>query len=118
MSALGKGDYELLRSWILQLPDVTEAPHRFGGTEFRVQTLEFMHSHGTSHLDIRLSKEDQARVLNDGKASEHRFAPKAGWVTLRLQTTRDAENAKHVIKLAYDHAHHIMEERATRDSKK
>jgi hypothetical protein len=69
------------------------------------------------HLDIRLSKEDQARALKDGKASEHRFAPQAGWVTIKLQATRDAENARHVIKLAYDHARHIMEERASRYSK-
>ncbi len=31
--------YEALKDWILQLPGVTEAQHRFGGTEFRVDGL-------------------------------------------------------------------------------
>ncbi len=38
-----------LQEWILELPGVTQAPHRFGGTEFQVQGLEFMHSHGSSY---------------------------------------------------------------------
>jgi hypothetical protein len=62
LSHFGKTEYESLKAWILGLLDVTEAPHRFGGTEFRVGGLEFMHSHGYAQLDIRLSREDQARV--------------------------------------------------------
>jgi hypothetical protein len=58
-----------LQDWILELPNVTKASHRFRGTEFQVHGLEFMHTHGTSHLDIRLSKEDQERILKEGKAS-------------------------------------------------
>ncbi len=46
-----------LKNWILQLPEVVEAPHRFGGTQFQVNGLEFMHFHGDTFLDIRLSKE-------------------------------------------------------------
>jgi hypothetical protein len=34
------------KPWILQLPGVTQATHRFGGTEFKVEGLEFMHHHG------------------------------------------------------------------------
>ncbi len=46
--------FESLKTWIQQLPGVSEAPHRFGGTEFQVEGVEFMHSHGHSWLDIRL----------------------------------------------------------------
>ena len=49
-----------LREWVQALPDVTQAPHRFGGVEFHVHGLEFMHLHGDTQLDIRLSEEDQA----------------------------------------------------------
>jgi hypothetical protein len=59
--------YESLKAWILQLPVVGEAPHRFGGAEFQVEGVEFMHSHGHSWLDIRLSREDQASVLKTGE---------------------------------------------------
>src|SRR6266516_587754 len=70
--------YEALKAWILRLPRVTEAPHRLGGTEFQVNGAEFMHFHGLSWLDIRLSKEDQASVLKTGQAlpTGHRCTPK------------------------------------------
>src|SRR5712692_1588699 len=94
----------ILKDWILQLPDVSEAPHRFGGTEFQVDGLEFMHSHGTRFLDIRLSMEDQAKALKNGSAIPHRFAPQAGWVGFRIEKLSDAEVAKSLVQLAYDNA--------------
>ena len=105
----GDSPYSILKSWILQLPGVTEAPHRFGGTEFQVDRLEFMHSHGNSFLDIRLSKLDQARVLKDGSALPHRFAPQAGWVSFRLGKAEDVDGAKRLVQLAYDNAKRTME---------
>ncbi len=100
-----------LRDWILQLPDVTEASHRMGGTEFKVHGIEFMHSHGPRHLDILLSKEDQEAALKDGKAERHRaeYHHKAGWVTHRIGSENDAESAKEVIKLAYNNAKQLAQ---------
>ena len=98
-----------LRDWILQLPNVTKASHRFGGTEYQVHGLEFMHTHGTSQLDIRLSKEDQERMLKEGKAEPHRFVHhQAGWVIFRIRSGEDTENAKELIRLAYDNAEKMM----------
>jgi len=34
--------FESLKTWILQLPGVIQAAHRFGGTEFQVEGLQFM----------------------------------------------------------------------------
>ena len=103
-----------LQEWILALPGVSQAPHRFGGTEFQVHGLEFMHSHGSSYLDIRLSLEDQARVLKEGRAEPHRFAPQAGWVTCRIHGDEDAEKAKEIIRLAYDNAEKRMQAHTAR----
>ena len=97
-----------LQDWIIQLPNVTKTSHRFGGTEFQVHGLEFMHSHGSSHLDIRLSKEDQERMLKEGKAEPHRFAPQAGWVTFRIRSEGDVDAAKELIRLAYDNVRKMM----------
>ncbi len=99
---------ESLQDWILQLPKVEKAPHRFGETQFQVDGLEFMHTHGISHLDIRLSKQDQERMLKESKADPHRFAPQAGWVTFRIDSEEDVEAAKEVIRLAYENAERIM----------
>jgi ribosome-associated translation inhibitor RaiA len=105
-----------LEAWILEHPNVTKTPHRFGGTEYQVQGLEFMHSHGPSYLDIRLSKEDQEQVLKEKKAEHHRFAPQAGWVTFRIHSEEDAENVKALIQLAYDHADRLMTAHKSRRS--
>ncbi len=98
--------YESLRAWILQLPGVREAPHRVGGVEFQVDGVEFMHSHGPSRLDIRLSKEDQTSVLKAGLALSHKAEvhAQAGWVSFRIENRRDLVNAKKVIQLAYENA--------------
>jgi Family of unknown function (DUF5519) len=108
--------FEDLRSWILQLPGVTEATHRFGGTEFRVEGLEFMHHHGPSFLDIRLSKNDQEIALKNRTAIPHRFAPQAGWVSFTIEKTEDLDPAKELIKLAYENARTSMEVARTRRS--
>lgn len=106
---LGKTDYDLLLEWILDLPDVTKAPHRFGGNEFQVHGLEFMHFHERRHLDIRLSRNDQKTTLTEGKAERHLFAPQAGWVTFRIRSPNEIKTAKELIRLAYDNAKGIME---------
>jgi hypothetical protein len=105
--------FEDLKTWILQLPSVTQASHRFGGTEFQVEGLEFMHSHGPSFLDIRLSKTDQAAALKDGKAIRHRFAPQAGWVSFRIEKAEDLGPAKELIRAAHENAKASMEAHKT-----
>jgi luciferase-like monooxygenase len=103
---------EGLRAWILQLPGVKEAPHRVGGIEFRVGGVEFMHSHGASSLDIRLSKEDQASVLKTGQALPHRAIVhrQDGWISLRIERLQDLANARKVVHLAYENAKKNLED--------
>jgi luciferase-like monooxygenase len=106
-----------LKEWLLQLPDVVEAPHSFGGTEFQVNGRQFMHNHGPRYLDIHLSREDQERVLREGKAEPHRFTPaQAGWVTFHIRTDNDIETAKELITLAYNDARKITAFREQRVS--
>lgn len=107
-----------LEEWILRLPDVRKAPHRFGGTEYQAHGLEFMHSHGPTYLDIRLSKEDQQKMLGEGKAEPHRFAPQAGWVTFRIRSEDDLETAKELIQLAYSNAERMITAHLARRAQK
>lgn len=110
--------FEDLKTWILQLPSVTQATHRFGGTEFQVDGLEFMHHHGPSFLDIRLSKSDQATALKKGTAIPHRFAPQAGWVSFRIEKAEDLGPAKKLIQVAYENAKTNMEAHGKRGQSK
>jgi hypothetical protein len=106
-----------LKEWLLQLPDVVEAPHSFGGTEYQVNGRQLMHSHGPRDLDIHLSREDQERVLREGKAERHRFTPaRAGWVTFHIRSDGDVETAKELITLAYNDARKITAFRKQRIS--
>jgi hypothetical protein len=102
--------FDSLKAWIVLLPGVSEAPHRFGGTEFQVESVEFMHSHGHSWFDIRLSKEDQAAVLKTKQALPHRFAPQAGWVSFQIHGSDDLTQAKKIIQLAYENAKKNLED--------
>jgi len=106
--------FEDLKIWILQLPGVTQATHRFGGTEFQVEGLEFMHHHGPSFLDIRLSKNDQATALKKGTALPQRFAPEAGWVSFRIEKAEDLGPAKELVQLAYENTKTNLEAHRTR----
>lgn len=65
-------------------------------------------------MDVRLSKEEQTRILEERKAEHHQFAPQAGWVTVRIRSNRDLDNAKEVVQLAYSRAKRIMEKHLAR----
>ena len=116
-ATFGKNQYDGLREWILQHPGVAQAPHRFGGVEFDIDGFEFMHFHGQTHLDIRLSMEDQSRMLKEGKAQRHLYAPQAGYVTFRIRSNEDVATAKELIELAYKNAHETMGKYQERRSK-
>jgi len=94
--------HQELRQKILGLPDVTER-HSAGIHEdaFFVGQTMFMHIHGHGHCDIRLSKVDQERVLAEGKARPHRWAPEAGYVTLIVKREEDLERAMELIRMSH-----------------
>src|SRR5437660_1429175 len=88
-----------LRHRILTLPGVTERPQAgIHEDAFFVGRTMFMHIHGRSHCDIRLSKENQQRVLARGQARPHRWAPEAGYVTFMVSEERDLEAAMELIR--------------------
>jgi hypothetical protein len=112
-----KVELDALKTWMSGLPEVSSGPHRFGGTEFKVEGLEFMHFHGDTYMDIHLSKEDQTRMLNERKAEHHQFAPEAGWVTVKICCEKDLQNPREVIQLAYSRAKRIKETHIARRGK-
>ena len=63
----------------------------------------FMHIHGRGHCDIRLSKDDQERVLAEGRARPHRWAPEAGYVTFIVNDGEDLQPAMDLIQRSHHH---------------
>ena len=96
--------HQELRQRILNLPDVTERQNAgIHEDAFFVGGKMFMHIHGHGHCDIRLSKRDQERVLAEGKARSHRWAPEAGFVTFIVSNDEDVSRAMDLIRISHAH---------------
>jgi hypothetical protein len=96
--------HQELRQRILNLPGVTERQNAgIHEDAFLVGGKMFMHIHGHGHCDIRLSKGDQERVLAEGKARKHRWAPQAGYATFIVNNSEDLERAMDVIRISHAH---------------
>jgi Family of unknown function (DUF5519) len=94
--------YQELRQRILNLPGVTERENAgIHEDAFFVGHTMFMHIHGHGHCDIRLSKADQERVLAEGKARTHRWAPETGYVTFVVNNEKDLEPAMDLIRMSH-----------------
>src|SRR5262245_1720524 len=94
--------HQELRQRILDLPGVTERPNAgIHEDAFFVGRTMFMHIHGHGHCDIRLSRSDQERVLAEGKAQPHRWAPEQGYVTFMAREARDLEPAMDLVRASH-----------------
>ena len=99
-----KSLHEELRQRILDLPGVTERQNAgIHEDAFFVGGTMFIHIHGHAHCDIRLAMADQARVLAEGKARPHRWAPEQGYVTFVARDEDDLGPAMELIQLSHDH---------------
>src|SRR5437773_12582746 len=84
--------HQELRQRILSLSDVSERQNAgIHEDAFLVGGKMFMHIHGHGHCDIRLAKADQERVLAEGKARPHRWAPEEGYVTFNAPNANDLD---------------------------
>ena len=100
----GEELHQELRQRILKLSDVTERQNAgIHEDAFFVGRTMFMHVHGRGHCDIRLPKDDQKRVLAEGKACPHRWAPEAGYVTFIVDDEQDLEPAMDLIRMSHHH---------------
>jgi hypothetical protein len=93
-----------LRRRILSLAGVTERENAgIHEDAFFVGRTMFMHIHGHGHCDIRLAKSDQARVLAEGKARPHRWAPEKGYVTFVAREEGDLDRAMELVRMSHRH---------------
>jgi hypothetical protein len=96
--------HQELRQRILNLSDATERQNAgIHEDAFFVAGKMFMHIHGHGHCDIRLSKRDQERILAEGKARSHRWAPEAGYVTFIVNNDEDLDRAMDLIRISHAH---------------
>jgi hypothetical protein len=96
--------HQELRQRILELSGVTERQNAgIHEDPFLVGGKMFMHIHRHGHCDIRMSKVDQERVLAEGKARSHRWAPEAGYVTFIVNNDEDLDRAMDLVRISHAH---------------
>lgn len=87
---------------VLSWPDVTEAPHRFGGVEFRFHGRELGHLHGGVMADLPFPKSVRDELVAAGRASPHHVLPESGWVTFRIRGPEDVPAVVALFRMQYD----------------
>jgi hypothetical protein len=93
-----------IRSVVLSWPGVSAAPHRFGGTEFRLERRELGHIHGGRLVDIPFPRRVRDELIAAGKAERHHVLPESGWVSFWIRGEGDADRAIELLRIAYDRA--------------
>jgi Family of unknown function (DUF5519) len=89
-----------VRSW----PGVEEAPHRFGGVEFRVGRRELGHLHGDWIADLPFPRRVRDELIAEGRARPHHVLPDSGWITVSIHSPEEADNAVDLFRMAYERA--------------
>jgi len=62
-----------------------------------------MHIHGLGHCDIRLPLFQQQRVLAEGQARPHRWAPEKGYVSAFVTNRETFRVASGLIQISHQH---------------
>ncbi|HEY6944188.1 MAG TPA: luciferase family protein [Candidatus Acidoferrum sp.] len=99
MAVAGAGQkiYGAVRAW----KEIEHAPHRFGGTEFRVGRRAVGHVHGDSLVDIPFPLRVRDELVQSGAAEPHHILPKSGWVSIYLRNSADVDRAIQLLRRSY-----------------
>lgn len=95
---------ERLRRELLGWPGVVEAPHRFGGVEFRLGRRELGHLHGDHLADLPFPVRVREELVREGRARPHHVLPASGWVSFPIRSDDDVPAALALFRLSYDRA--------------
>ena len=114
MSVSGAG--QRIQSELTYWEGITNAPHRFGGVEFKLGTREIGHVHGDALVDVPLPKRIRDELVASGQAEPHHVLPQSGWVSLYLNEPSDVDRAIGVLRLSFEIAREQRERRATKNT--
>ncbi len=94
--------FESISQELMSWSGVTSQPHRFGGTEFRVNGREMGHLHGGHLADLPYPKNAAGKLIDAGRASPHHILPESGWISYYINGTDDIQNVIGLFRLQYD----------------
>lgn len=93
-----------IRRELLSWPDVTVAPHRYGGIEFRLGKRELGHLHGDYLADLPFPVRVREELVAAGRAMPHHILPLSGWVSYPIRDPAAVAGAVALFRLAYERA--------------
>ena len=82
------------------LGDLTVAPRPINTIGFYLGNHELGHVHRTGHIDLHVPLEVHDRLIVEGRATHHRYVHEASWVTHRVDTEADVEEAIWLLRLS------------------
>lgn len=92
-----------VRRELLEHPDVTEGPHRFGGTVFHLGRRELGHLHGETVADLPFPPHIRDELVASGRVSPG-HGDSDRWVSRRVDGPEDVEQIVALFRLSYEHA--------------
>jgi hypothetical protein len=98
---MGRASNEI-RERVLQWDGITVHPHRFGGMEFRLGRRELGHLHGESLLDVPFPLNVKEELIAAGKVQNHHVLPESGWISYRIHSHEDIEQAVTLLQRSYN----------------
>lgn len=85
---------------------VTNASHRFGGTEFNLGKVEIGHVHSNGLVDIPYTKKIRDVLVADHQAQPHHLLDDSGWISFYVKGADDVTQAIRLFRLSYLHKRH------------
>ena len=94
--------FEKVKTELMSWPGVTSQPHRFGGTEFRMNRREMGHMHGGRFADLPFPMSIRNELVKDGRALPHHVLPNSGWVTFLINEETDITSLINLFHTQYE----------------
>lgn len=95
------GAQETISQAVASWPNMTVAPHRFGGVEYQLGTREIGHIHGDSLVDIPFPTAVRNELVESKQVQPHHILPESGWISFYIRQPEDVSRAIGLLKRSY-----------------
>lgn len=87
---------EKVREW----EHIQVSCHRYGGTQFDFRGKELGHVHSNGLLDVLLTRDLKANLVEEGRVQQHHVFKRSGWVSFYIRSKEDISQALEILELA------------------
>jgi hypothetical protein len=95
------GAQQQITHTVTQWPNVTVAPHRFGGVEYQLGSREIGHIHDDSLVDIPFPTAIRNELVASGQAQAHHILHDSGWISFYIRRAEDVKQAITLLEKSY-----------------